>query len=135
MTSIIPRPRFTLGDPFEWLEHTWPFSGEHVIRIEESVKDDVYKVRAELPGFDPDKDIHVTAENGLLSISATRETRKKGEGHSEFSYGSFNRTRTLPAGANADKISATYQDGILEVSVPCEERQASKQVQIKVAKA
>lgn len=137
MTSLIHRPKFTFADPFEWLEQSWPFAmTEHAIRIEESLKDDVYHVRAELPGFDPDKDIHVTADNGMLTISAQRESRETVEGHSEFRYGSFTRTRTLPVGADTGKISATYTDGILEVTVPCHaKQQASTEVPIKVAKS
>lgn len=136
MNAIIPRPRFTLSDPFEWLEHSWPFAAmEHPIRIEESVKEDVYELRAELPGFDPDSDITVSAENGLLTISAKRETSEQSEGRSEFHYGTFSRTRTLPAGADTRKISATYQNGILQVTVPYAKQPVSKEVHIKVAKA
>lgn len=135
MTSLIHRPKFTFTDPFEWLEQSWPFAAtEHAIRIEESMQDDVYRVRAELPGFDPDKDIRVTAANGMLTISARRESRESGDGHSEFRYGSFARTRTLPTGADADKIGATYTNGILEVIVPCSAKQESTEVPIKIAK-
>ncbi|GAA5104567.1 Hsp20/alpha crystallin family protein [Haloechinothrix salitolerans] len=135
MTSLMHRPKFTFADPFEWLEQSWPFAAtEHAIRIEESMKDDVYLVRAELPGFDPDSDIHVTAENGVLTIIAKRESRESSNGHSEFRYGSFTRSRTLPAGADADKITAEYTNGILEVTVPCGGKQESAQVPIKIAK-
>jgi len=135
MTSLIHRPKFAFADPFEWLEQSWPFAAtEHAIRIEESLAEDVYRVRAELPGFDPDKDITITADNGVLTISARRESRETTEGRSEFRYGSFSRSRTLPAGADTGKITASYTDGILEVSVPCTAKQESKQVPIKVAK-
>ena len=46
----------------------------------------------------------------------TRTTESNGL--SEFSYGSFTRTVSLPAGADEDDISATYDRGILTVSVP-----------------
>lgn len=135
MTSLIHRPKFTFADPFEWLEQSWPFAAaEHAIRIEESLTDDTYRVRAELPGFDPDKDIKVTADNGMLTISAQRESRETSEGHSEFRYGTFTRTRTLPAGADTGKISAEYTDGILEVTVPCRAEKAGKKVPIKITK-
>lgn len=135
MTSLTHRPKFTFADPFEWLEQSWPFATtEHAIRIEESMKDDVFQVRAELPGFDPDSDIHVTAENGVLTITAQRESSETGKGHSEFRYGSFTRSRTLPAGADADKITAEYTNGILEVTVPCSGKEDGAEVPIKVAK-
>lgn len=135
MTSIIPRSRLTFADPLEWLERSWPFATEHMIRIEESVKDDVYRVRAELPGFDPDKEVHVTAENGVLTISARRESTEKAEGHSEFRYGAFSRSRTLPPGADTGKITATYENGILEVTVPCPEQASAKEVPIRIVKS
>lgn len=135
MTSLLPRSRFHLADPFEWLEQSWPFAGmEHPIRIEESIQDDTYRVRAELPGFDPESEIHVTAERGLLTISAQRESKEAHGGVSEFRYGSFSRTRTLPPGADADKISATYQKGILEVTVPVAKRPETTEVPIKAVK-
>lgn len=135
MTSLIPRPRSLFTDPFELLEH-WPFaSNEHAIRIEESVTGDAYVVRAELPGFDPDKDIHVTADGGVLHISAERKSSDKHNGHSEFYYGSFSRSRTLPAGADPAKITASYDNGILEVKAPYTAKADATEVKVKVNKA
>lgn len=133
MTSLMHRQKFTFADPFEWLEQSLA-AAEHAIRIEESMKDDVYCVRAELPGFDPDSDITVTAENGVLTITAQRESSEKTEGRSEFRYGSFTRSRALPTGADADKITAEYTNGILEVTVPCSSKQEIAKVPIKITK-
>ncbi|HEX7427343.1 MAG TPA: Hsp20/alpha crystallin family protein [Mycobacterium sp.] len=55
---------------------------------------------------------------GLLTIKALRTRTTESNGLSEFSYGSFTRTVSLPAGADEDDISATYDRGILTVSVP-----------------
>lgn len=133
MTSLIPHMPLVV-DPFDWLDR---LSTEHAIRIEETVEGGAYRVRAELAGFDPESDIHVTAQGGVLTISAERQTAKKSEGISEFRYGSFTRSRTLPEGSDTDKIDATYDNGILEVTVPYTEPQKEKEpeVQIKVAKA
>jgi HSP20 family molecular chaperone IbpA len=54
----------------------------------------------------------------VLTIKAERTEKKETNGHSEFSYGSFLRSVTLPAGADEDAIKASYDKGILTVSVP-----------------
>lgn len=88
-----------------------------MMRLEDEIKDGRYEVRAELPGIDPAKDVEITVREGLLTIKAERSEKKEFNGRSEFSYGSFERTVTLPAGANEDDIKATYDKGILTVSV------------------
>ena len=95
-----------------------PFFDNRTMRIEEELYDDLYEVRAELPGVDPDDDIDVTVRDGKLTISAQRSGPDENCGRSEFAYGSFTRTVTLPDGADADEINATYDRGILTVSVP-----------------
>ena len=70
------------------------------------------------PGVEPTEDIEVTVRDGQLTIKALRTRTTESNGLSEFSYGSFTRTVSLPAGADEDDISATYDRGILTVSVP-----------------
>ena len=132
MTSLIPRTRTVFPGLAEWFDVAWPFAEHNLVRVEETVDGGKYTVRAELPGFDPEKGIHVTAERGLLTIAAEREAKTEEKGHSEFHYGSFRRTVTLPAGADTTKITASYTDGILEVTVPYQETQQGKQVEIEV---
>lgn len=128
-----------MADSLEWLERAWPlglepvrpFGPEHIIRVEESLQDDVYRVRAELPGLAAE-DIHVTAHGGMLTIAAERKSHDDANGISEFRYGSFARTKSLPQGADTAAITADYTDGILEVTVPCAEQPDSHEVPIKV---
>lgn len=79
-------------------------------------------VRAELPGIDPEKDVDISLERNVLTIRGERrqEERTNGSGayRVESSYGAFERSVLLPEGVDADDISATYQNGILEVVVP-----------------
>lgn len=96
----------------------WPHLASHLIRLEDQMEDGRYVVRAELPGLDPAKDVDITVRNGQLTIKAERSERKEAKGRSEFAYGSFVRSVTLPAGANEDDITASYDQGILTVSVP-----------------
>jgi HSP20 family protein len=97
------------------------FFDGNLLRLEDELKDGVYEVRAELPGVDPTDDIEVSVRNGQLTIKAERTQTTESNGHSEFSYGSFIRTVPLPAGADEDDINATYDRGILTVSVPLSE--------------
>jgi HSP20 family protein len=95
-----------------------PFFDNHLLRLEDESKDGTYEVRAELPGVDPVEDVEVTVHDGRLRIKASRTKTTESNGLSEFSYGSFSRTVPLPDGADEDDISATYDRGILTVSVP-----------------
>ncbi|MDH6281109.1 HSP20 family protein [Rhodococcus sp. LBL1] len=93
-----------------------PFGG-NLIRVEDRVEEDKYVLRAELPGLDPANDIKVSVQDGQLTIEAERSEEKSEGGRSEFAYGSFSRTVSLPAGADEDQVEASYSKGILEVTV------------------
>ena len=108
------------------------FSDAHLIRLEEETKDGHYLVRAEIPGIDPAKDVDITVCDRELTIKAERTERSEANGRSEFHYGSFVRTVTLPAAADADDVKATYDKGILtvDVAVPAEAAPEVKHVAI-----
>ena len=71
-----------------------------VFRLEESIRDDRYVIRAELPGLDPGNDIEVTVDGRILTIRAERRQQDKGPYRSEFRYGSLARAVRLPAGVD-----------------------------------
>ena len=112
----------------DWLDAPWapllPFSPANMFRVEDYVKDDNYVVRAELPGMNPEKDIEITVDNGTLTIHAERREETKEAHRSEFRYGSFTRSVVFPDRADTEHITATYDKGILEVSVPVPEAKA-----------
>ncbi|EID10970.1 heat shock protein [Mycobacterium xenopi RIVM700367] len=123
-TLAIQRHPRSLFPEFSELFTAFPsFTGLHPIfdarlmRLEDEKKEGRYEVRAEIPGVDPAKDIDITVRDGQLTIKAERREKKEFNGRSEFSYGSFARTVSLPAGANEDDVKATYDNGILTVSV------------------
>jgi HSP20 family molecular chaperone IbpA len=108
-----------------------PLLDPTLLRLEEEVGDGKYQVRAEVPGVDPAKDIDISVNDGQLTISAERTEKSERAGRSEFSYGSFTRTVTLPKGADEDAVKATYDQGILTVTVPVSDQESrAKHVEI-----
>ncbi|MGH3794242.1 MAG: Hsp20/alpha crystallin family protein [Pseudonocardiaceae bacterium] len=104
---------------------------EDVIRVDEYQEGDGLVVRAELPGIDPDRDVDVAVSDDMLRINAQRRleenTEDKGYLRHELRYGSFTRTLPLPEGVHGDDITASYQDGILEIRVPLPEQPQPEQ--------
>ncbi len=121
---------------FPSLANIRPVFDARLMRLEdEMTKDGRYEVRAELPGIDPAKDVDITVQDGRLTIKAERTEKSESKGRSEFSYGSFERTVTLPQGADEDDIKATYDKGILTVSVGVSEpKKTEKKIQIESSK-
>ncbi|GAA1408847.1 Hsp20/alpha crystallin family protein [Catellatospora coxensis] len=122
MTALMPR---LFGDFTDWLESDRPLLPGHVIRLEDSLTDQEYRIRAELPGMDPDKDIQVSVDGAVLSIHAERRYEEQVKGRSEFRYGMLQRAVRLPGNADADNIKASYDKGILEVVVPLRSAEAA----------
>jgi HSP20 family protein len=91
-------------------------------------------VKVEVPGVD-EKDLRVTFEDGLLSISGERQFERKEERNYhriERAYGSFTRTFSLPRSVDAAQIAASYTNGVLEVSIPKKDEAQPKQIAINV---
>lgn len=121
--ALVPRPRAPWPDLQEMVEKFFEGVDDSLLRVEEyQDQDNTMVVRAEAPGLDPDKDVDISVENGKLHISAHREEKSehkdKDSYRSEFRYGSFERTIPLPAGATEEDVTATYNDGVLEIRVP-----------------
>jgi HSP20 family protein len=116
------RFRAMFPDLADWLESPWsgppPFLAGQVFRLEESIRDDRYVIRAELPGLDPENDIEVTVDGRILTIRAERRQQDNGPYRSEFRYGSLARAVRLPARVDPADVTARYDKGVLEVSVP-----------------
>jgi len=93
-------------------------------------KDGKLVVEAELPGIKKD-DIQVNVDNGVLTIRGERkkeeEVKEDDFYRVERSYGTFVRSFSLPSDVDADKIDASYQDGMLLLTIPrSEEAKPSK---------
>ena len=104
------------------------------VDIEES--DNFYLIRADVPGVDK-KDINVHMDKGVLSITGEKhEAKETGKGtkrhRTERYSGSFARRFTLPGSIKADKIDASYKDGVLSLMIPKAEEAKPKSIDIKV---
>ncbi|HET9218350.1 MAG TPA: Hsp20/alpha crystallin family protein [Terriglobia bacterium] len=90
-------------------------------------------VTTDLPGVDP-KNIDVRVERNVLSITGERHFERKVENENfhrvERMYGGFARSFTLSTPVQADKIQATYKDGVLRISLPKAEQAKPKRIQI-----
>jgi HSP20 family protein len=95
-------------------------------------KDNIVAV-VELPGMQKE-DIEISLHDGTLTISGERKSqtsnREKAE-RTERYIGRFRRSITLPTRVDANKISATYRDGILTVTLPKAEEAKPKQIEVK----
>jgi len=97
-------------------------------------KDDIV-VKAELPGIDKNN-VEVNLTDHTLTIKGEKkkeeEVKEKNYYRSERSYGSFVRALELPTNVHADKVKATFKDGVLEVRLPKTEEARKKEIKVKV---
>ncbi len=104
-------------------------------KIESFVEGDKMIVRADLPGADP-KDVEVSVTGETLTLRGTRATSEEKKGrdfvHREVSNGSFERSLTLPKGVRAADIKASYQHGVLELTIPIPQDMTPRKVPIQV---
>jgi HSP20 family protein len=92
-------------------------------------------VSADLPGMKADN-IDVSVSGNMLSISGEKKKEEEKKGRSyyrlEKSSGSFSRRIELPSAVDSKKISASYKDGVLEVTLPKVEKAKPKKVKVQV---
>ena len=104
--------------------------------LDVSEDDKAVTLRADVPGLDA-KDLDVQVSGNALTIRGSREEEKKEEKAGYRSHerrsGSFSRTVKLPSYADAGKIDARYDKGVLTVTVPKIPGQGSKRVTVKTA--
>ena len=115
-------------DMDRWLERffeaPWtgmPEMGEWAPPLDVAEGKDAVTVTAELPGVDP-KEIAVTLEGEYLTLrgekAAEREDKDERRHRVERSWGAFVRTVRLPAPVDAGKVTATFKNGVVTVTLP-----------------
>jgi HSP20 family protein len=92
-------------------------------------------LKIEVPGID-EKDIDVRLENNNLTVHGERkiekEEREENYRRVERQYGSFTRTFTLPTTVDSENVSATYDKGVLKISLPKKAEAKPKQIKVSV---
>jgi HSP20 family protein len=95
--------------------------------------EDRWEVTLDLPGLEPG-DVSVTFEDGMLSITGKREFSKEDQGDTwhriERSFGTFARSLRLPQTADTEKIEASFDKGVLTVSVPKTEQAKPRTIEV-----
>ncbi len=94
------------------------------------------RITAEVPGVKPE-DVKISLENNVLTIRGTKEQvaaeRTERVHRYERTYGAFERSFALPATVDAGAIKATYEHGILIVTLPKVEKAKPREIQVQVA--
>ena len=120
----------------------WAFRNEATAAWVPSVdvleEKDSIRIMAELPGVKPEE-VKISVEENVLTISGTKQ--QVAEEHTERvhryerTYGTFQRTFALPATVAADHIKATYENGVLTVTLPKEEKAKPRQIPVEASKS
>lgn len=95
-------------------------------------QDGSYHVEADLPGADPGT-IEVTVEHSTLTLSAQRNAAYGENDHvvvAERPQGTFSRQLTLGEGVDPDHLTATYADGVLQVTVPASPKVQPRRIEV-----
>jgi HSP20 family protein len=101
--------------------------------IDVAESDKQFEIEVQIPGMKKE-DINVNLENGILTISGERSFKNEKEDKKyhkvETRYGSFTRSLQLPESINPESVKATYNDGILSITVDKSEKKSSKKIKI-----
>jgi HSP20 family protein len=103
------------------------------VNIKERAAD--FKIDLAVPGMDK-KDFKVEVDNNILTVSGERKEEVSEENEKntrrEFHYGSFKRSFSLPETASSENISASYNNGVLTITVAKKEesKQSKKEITI-----
>ena len=95
-----------------------------------------YHCHVALPGVDP-KEVEIRIQGNTITISGERKAKRRGKEldlhYEEISYGAFERMLSLPEGVDADKLSAEYHNGVLELTAPVAAAALPRRIEVKTA--
>lgn len=124
--------------PFDWFPNRGFFKPATVPAVNISDSDDHYQLSLAAPGLNKN-DFNIDIEGNMLTVSCEKEDTKeeKDARHTrkEYNYSSFTRSFTIPDEVMKEKIEASYNDGVLKITLPKKEEAKktalSKQIQVK----
>ena len=106
-------------------------------RVDIAESDDRFVVKAEIPGVEMG-DIDISLVDGNLVIQGEKKHENEEEGKNfyrvERSYGSFKRVFALPSRVDVENVSASYEDGVLSVTIPKTGEVRSRKIEIEKPK-
>jgi len=112
------------------------YSDEHSLALDVRSTPDAYEIEAALPGAKPE-DVNISVLGETLTITGSTRTDESrdedGFSYREIRRGSFSRTVTLPGAVKADAAKATFENGMLKLSIPKAEEAKPRQIEIKAA--
>jgi len=115
----------------------WPSLWEGTVPVDMYETEDSVVVTAAVPGVKPE-DIDITVTGDTLTIKGETKAEKELEKANyicrERHYGTFSRSVSLPAGLETDKAEATFENGILRLTIPKAEHAKPKTIKVKVKK-
>jgi len=134
------RDLLSVNDPLDRFfedSFVWPRNGGYRAygpNLDLVENDDNYVVKAELPGFTPDN-VDIRIEGNVLTLrgdlNVENEQNEEGQYHvKERRQSSFTRTVQLPAQVNADKAKASFENGILTLTLPKDDQHHRQERQI-----
>jgi len=124
---------FLNNDLTDWSHRHYSDTNTTLPSVNILEREDGFVVEMAAPGMEK-KDFKVEVNNGNLTISSEKQSENKTENKKgkvtkqEFCYQSFSRSFALPTMADTDKISAEYDKGILQVTIPKREEAKPKPV-------
>ncbi|MSO24293.1 MAG: Hsp20/alpha crystallin family protein [Acidobacteria bacterium] len=117
-----------------WVWSARQDSPEFAPSVESYTKNDQLVYRFAIPGVDA-KDVDISTAKNRLTIKVERKVPadvKEGDWHFQsFSYGKFEHTVSLPRGTDVDAVTATFKNGVLEVSAPLAKAILPKKIEVK----
>lgn len=131
--------RNEVDDLFDRFFGDWPLSpglprGEYWPALDLAEDGNKLVVKAELPGIKPEE-VELSVQDNTLTLAGEKkeesEEKKENFYHSERRYGAFRRTIQLPTSVDPDKVEAKFNDGVLTVILPKDERALPKRIAVK----
>jgi len=116
----------------------YPARAQQPVALDAYMTADALVVEAALPGFKPE-DVEIAVLGDTLTISATSRAEEQREeqdyAYREIRRGSMSRTLTLPAGVDADGATASYDNGLLRLSIPKAEQTKPRHIAVEAGDA
>jgi HSP20 family protein len=125
---------------FEEFKEIWPEikSAEFIPPVDIYEKGDNLVVETQIAGIEPEN-VEISVEDNTLIIKGKSERKSEVEDEDyyrkEVRYGSFYRAISLPTPVIGDKAEATYEDGILTITIPKAAKAKEKKIKVKVKKS